>query len=126
MGDLAVKTTSAECTTLREYRMEVLRMPQSKVAEKARCSQAWISYLERTGHTPQPWNRDMLLRAYQIEEDELVRLLKNTPAANALKRPAAEDNTPLLAQEVIHSDKATFEQLRDVIRSMQDFARKQA
>jgi len=99
MWEGAVKRTSQECSTLREYREQVLRLPQTEVARRAKKTQAWISMVERTGHLPRPWNREPLLKAYELmdSEEELVRLIENTARTAALRRPAAAD-VPLFAQ----------------------------
>ncbi len=84
--------TLQDCATLREYREQVLRVPQAHVARIAGFAQAWISRVER-GHLPRPWNRDRLLQAYKLEqnEDEFLRLVNNAKKMAALKIPMTQD-----------------------------------
>ena len=86
-----MKRTVQECATLKEYREQVLRMPQMEVARRAKCTQAWISLLERTGHQPRLWNLEKLLKAYELEDEQLVRLLTGSCRAAAIQKPAEED-----------------------------------
>jgi hypothetical protein len=92
-----MKTNSKECATLSEYRVEVLRKPQSEVARNAGCCQGWISQVER-GHMPRPWNRAKLLAAYRLADSEVEfeRLVANAARISALQKPISETE-PLLA-----------------------------
>jgi transcriptional regulator with XRE-family HTH domain len=64
-----------ECASLLEYRVWVLRLSQEDVARRAGCRQAWVSAVER-GHLPRPKNWDRLLKAYQLTDEEFVRLVE--------------------------------------------------
>lgn len=86
-----MKTKSEECLTLREYREEVLGMPQTDVARAAKCHQAWVSHVEG-GHLPRRWKWDNLLKAYRLEPAEFSRLVKGAKAVKALKQA---DTLPL-------------------------------
>lgn len=88
--------TVNQCLTLAEYRETVLREPQVKVAQRARCQQAYLSRVER-GHLPRPWNRDPFLNAYGICEEDFVRMVEAARIQNALRKPVTED-FPLFAQ----------------------------
>lgn len=76
--------TSQECTTLGEYRTTVLAQPQVEVARRAKCQQGWITQVE-CGHLPRPWNRDRLLKAYELDGEEFERLVLNVKKVKALK-----------------------------------------
>lgn len=88
---------SKQITPLAKYRIEVLGMKQSEVAEKAGCQQAWISQVER-GHLPKPWERDALLKAYGLQKREsyFVKLVTDAKKMQALQKPVLETE-PLLA-----------------------------
>lgn len=88
---------SAKCQTLKEYRETVLELPQAEVARRAKCQQAWVSFVER-GHLPRAWNREGLLKAYELEKrpEEFKRLVLNAKKVEALQKPMSETE-PLLA-----------------------------
>jgi hypothetical protein len=77
--------TVEQCATLAEYRLEVMRAKQDDIARRARCAQAWISQIER-GHLPKPWSRDEISKAYDLEDEDFVRLVQNAKAVQQLKK----------------------------------------
>lgn len=88
---------SANLMPLAKYRLEHLGMKQSEVAEKAGCQQAWISQIER-GHLPKPWEREALLKAYNLKNREsyFVKLVMDARKLLAMKKPISETE-PLFA-----------------------------
>ena len=89
------KKSIQQCRTLSEYRQTVLREPQTKVARRARCHQAYVSRVER-GHLPRPWNRDPLLNAYDLAEEEFVRMVETARLQREIRKPVP-DEYPLFA-----------------------------
>lgn len=85
-----MKTTSQECITLGEYRREVMKVPQRQIAKDAKCSQGWVTQIE-CGHLPQPWNRAVLLSAYELDEPEFIRLVQGANKTKAITQPISED-----------------------------------
>lgn len=77
--------TASQCVTLAEYRLEVLRAKQDDIARRARCTQAWLSQIER-GHLPKPWSCDEISKAYDLEDEDFVRLVRNAKAEQELKK----------------------------------------
>lgn len=105
--------------TLREYREQVLKLPQHEIARIAGCKQGWVSSVER-GHLPRPWNRKQLVAAYRLpDEKAFIRLVKNankTPEERDLSVPMVE-RYPLfvvmgLAGEVIQMPLASDAQAK--------------
>ena len=96
-GGRHVKTLVSECATLREYRREILKVPQAEIAHNAKCHPAWISQVE-LGHLPQPWRRDALLKAYELTDQpqEFERMVLGAKRLRAMKKPISETE-PLLA-----------------------------
>lgn len=94
----ALKRNAAECGTLAEYRIWVLRMSQEELARRANCKQSWISAVER-GHLPRPKNWDRLLGAYQLADEEFVRMVRAAALIAELRRGPAEvrEQYPLFA-----------------------------
>jgi predicted transcriptional regulator len=90
-----MKTKSRECQTLKEYREQVLAMPQVDVARRAGVSQARISAIER-GRIPRRWNWKPFVSAYDITEQEFERMVLNAAKVNALQQPIAHTE-PLIA-----------------------------
>lgn len=79
----------SQCQTLREYRENILALPQAEVARRAKCKAAWVSFIER-GHLPRAWNREALLKAYELSGAEFVRMVTNAAKLNAIQKPISE------------------------------------
>ena len=85
-----MKRTSRQCATLKEYREQVIGLPQSEVARRAKSHQARYSAIERGG-LPRKWMWEPWLKALELNGVEFERLVRGATMAAVLKTPAAED-----------------------------------
>lgn len=83
-----MKRKISECATLGEYRREILQLPQHEVARRAKCQQGWISQVE-LGRLPRTWNREELLKAYELEArpQEFERMILTAARMKAMQKP---------------------------------------
>jgi hypothetical protein len=83
-------------TTLADYRLRVLRVPQREIARRVKKKQGAVSTLE-AGKLPRPWNWDVWMAAYEIREPDTFRfLVEGAARAKSLAVPMAETE-PLFA-----------------------------
>lgn len=84
-----------DCSTLAQYRLEVLRETQAAVGRRCRSMQGQIAQIE-SGKMPQPWNRSRFADAYGISVRQFERMVIGAARAAELRKPLSETH-PLLA-----------------------------